>query len=68
MRPDAVKFLDGERVYHKTGDAPGIVTAVIFRNGAVFYEVSWSGRVKEEHAECELTRQCPDKGMDKEEA
>lgn len=55
MNSEAVLFPLGTTVYHKTDDDPGLVTAIVFRQNGVCYDVTWLGRVREEHEAIELT-------------
>lgn len=57
MHSETVKFQLGETVYHMTDDDPGVVTAIIYRQNGVTYEVCWMGRCREEHEALELTRE-----------
>lgn len=56
---DVPAFNYGELVYHKTGESPGIISGVLYRESGMAYEVTWRGRVTEYHTACELTREKP---------
>jgi hypothetical protein len=64
MSGDTVKFALGDVVYHRTGDGQaGIVTAIVYREIGVVYEITWgrsAGEV-ENHYACELQRDKPEK-------
>lgn len=54
-QPDAPRFNIGDVVYHKVREQPGLVTAIIWRDRYVNYEVSWEYGGQEEHQGIELS-------------
>lgn len=57
MSKDTVAFAIGDIVYHVVDDDPGIVTAIIYRDTGVTYEVTWTGRMVDDHTGIELSRE-----------
>jgi hypothetical protein len=50
----------GETVFHKTEDAPGIITGILYTaDGGILYQVTWQGRVTDDHFAVELTKDRP---------
>lgn len=52
-------FKEGDIVYHKTEDTPGIVTGVLYQSKTIKYQVTWQGRMVDYHYACELTHDRP---------
>lgn len=58
MKPDAVQFTIGSRVFFALDDSKsGIVTAVLFRADAIRYAVTWCDFTERWHEEVELTKE-----------
>jgi hypothetical protein len=57
---DQPVFNFGDLVFHRTEDAPGIVTGILYTaDGGILYQVTWQGRLTDEHYATELTKDRP---------
>ena len=59
MSPDSPTYKIGEMVYHKTEDTPGVIVGLLYKSSGLLYQVSWQGRLIEEHEVVELTSERP---------
>jgi len=59
MSPDSPTYKLGEIVYHKTEDTPGVIVGLLYKSSGLLYQVSWQGRLIEEHESVELTSDRP---------
>ena len=59
MTTDSPTYKLGEMVYHKTEDTPGVIVGLLYKSSGLLYQVSWQGRLIEEHDGIELTTERP---------
>jgi hypothetical protein len=59
MTTDSPSYKLGEMVYHKTEDTPGVIVGLLYKSSGLLYQVSWQGRLIEEHDGIELTTERP---------
>jgi len=59
MKADIPLYKEGEIVYHKTEDVPGVIIGLLYQDGNVKYQVTWQGRATDIHYSSELTKERP---------
>ncbi len=57
MNKDTVQHALGDIVYHVVDEDPGVVTGIIYRDTGVSYEVTWAGRIVDDHTAIELSKE-----------